>query len=676
MGALIALVIVAYHDAPANGFHLDDASNIVSHGPVHMTDLSFDSLRRAWTDGLLPQRPIANVTIAIDWWRGGGRPATFQTTNIIIHICVSLSVLALLLQILAGNREATRSDWLAASITAAVWAVHPIQVQAVTYIVQRMASLAALFMLLSVFAYIRARLTGHGRLWYPVTALTAVAACLSKENAFVLPALYLLAEYILCRPTGERVRSHLDRAILMLPVLILVYAVLDLALIHGPIWKYITPAYAVRDFTLAERLLTQPRVIAFHLGQILWPLPGRFSIEHDFPVSTSLFSPWTTAAAILGVAAWLAGALWLAARTRFARAAFLLLWIPVTLAIESSAIALEMVFEHRMYLPSVGLAGLLALALRVLANGPRKRLALAALSVTLAASLTASTIIRIPVWRTPSTLYEHATHVAPMAPRTWTNLATAYEEENRSEDALRAYTRAIELDSKRSIAYLNRGSSYRKSGRISEAENDYLRFIALEPDDFRGPYALGALYAAMGRLNDGEALLLRANTLKRSSPLPLYELASIYLETNRAELAQRALDEAYGLDPAIATADFFDLQGMTKARTGRYAESIVAFTREVRLDPSRSQAFMNRGFAHLRLGNYPSALSDFELGIQLEPMEARAHYGRAEALAHLGQKELAIEAANRTLSLAPEHERARQLLDQLTVGGLPARTAQ
>ncbi|HJV25448.1 MAG TPA: tetratricopeptide repeat protein [Aromatoleum sp.] len=663
--ALIALVLVAYHGARYNGFHLDDASNIVSHGPVHMTELSLESLRRAWTDGLLPQRPLPNLTFAVDWWRGGGSAAPFQITNIVIHAATTLAVLALLLHVLAPGRPANRREWLAAAAATAIWAVHPIQIQAVTYIVQRMASLAALFMLLSVTAFIRARSPCSKRTWYVVAAITGLAACLSKENAFVLPALYLLAEYTVCRAPGEQLRSGLDKLLLSLPAFFVIYAVVDLAIVHGPLWHYVSPGYASRDFTLVERLLTQPRVIAFHLGQILWPLPARFSIEHDFPLSTGLFSPWTTAPAIIGVLAWIGGGVWLALRTRHLRAGFLMLWIPLTLVIESSIISLEMVFEHRMYLPSVGLAGLLALGLQAVAVAPMRRIPLASATAAVTIALLVGTVVRLPVWRTPATLYEHATEVAPNSPRTWTNLATAYETENRSEDAIRAYTKALELDPRRAIAYLNRGSSFRKMGRMAEAETDYQRVIALEPNDFRGPYALGALYNAIGNAQAAEQWLLRANALDTNSPLPLYELAGVLLDTNRPQAAQRALDEALSRDPVIANADFFDLQGMIKARTGQYTDAIDAFTQEVRSDPARPLAFINRGFAYLRNGNFTKALADFELAIELEPLDARAHYGRSETLKQLGQIDLAIQAATRTLSLAPNHERARQLLDQL-----------
>lgn len=662
---LLGLIALAYHEAPKNGFHLDDANNIVAHGPVHMTELSVDALARAAREGALPQRSLANVSFALDWWRGGGAPSTFQITNILIHAATALAVLTLILQLLRRSGASPTQAWFAATAATAAWALHPIQVQAVTYIVQRMASLAALFILIAVLAYVRGRLTQRGRIWYPLALIAAFAAWLSKENAYVLPALILLAEYTLCREPAQRLKSRLDLAVLALPVVLITYVLIDITLLHGPVWQYIAAGYTNRDFTLGERLLTQPRVIFFHLGQILWPLPERFSIEHDFPLSQSLLHPWTTPLAIAGLFSWIAGGMWLSLRSRAPVVGFLLLWIPATLAIESSVIALEMVFEHRMYLPSVGIAGLLALALqRLIRTGHGRGAAL--LSLGLIAGLLYATLGRVPEWRTPITLYEHAASHAPQSPRAWGNLATAYETENRSSEAISAYTRALDLAPRHAIAYLNRGSSYHKIGRHADAAADYRRFIALEPLDFRGHYALGTLLISSGQYEGAEHSLQKALALDANSPLPLLKLARLYLDTDRPDAAINALQEAQARDPAVADINYFDLLGIANARLGRYDAAIAAFDEILRATPTQPQALLNRAYAHLRRGQPLSALADFERSAALRPNDAHAQYGRAEALNLLGREKDALDAAMTALAIEPDHARARHLATELS----------
>lgn len=664
VATLIILIGLAYHAAPQNSFHFDDAANIVRHGPVHMTDPGIDAIIRAARDGLLPQRVLPNVSFAIDWWRGNGSPAPFLITNIIIHAATAIATLALLLLVFQRSCAPPLTSWICASAATAIWAIHPIQVQAVTYVVQRMASMVALFMLITVIAYVRGRLTGRHGLWYPVAILAAIAAWLSKENAYILPALILLAEYTLCRDAGERIRSRADMAILALPLLIIIYVILDLAVFQGPAWNYVVPGYAHRDFTLSERLLTQPRVIFFHLGQMLMPLPERFSIEHEFALSTDLWTPWTTPLALAGILLWIVSGIWLALRSRFPAVGFLVLWVPATLAVESSVIALEIVFEHRMYLPSAGLAGLAGLGLMKLAER-RFRAAAIGLAGLITTGLFTATLYRIPTWRTPVTLYEHAVRHAPGVPRAWTNLATAYEDQDRSLEAIAAYTRALSLEPNRAIAHLNRGSSHRKLGDFAAAEADYRRFIELEPDDYRGPYALGALHAAAGRYDEAIQWLTAANRLNARTPLPLRELADVYFATGRPDATVTALEGARGRDPAIATAEYFDLLGAAYGRLGRYDEAIEAFGRALRMNPAHGAALLHRAFAYLRSGRLDAALADFDSAATGMPDNARAHYGRAETLMKLGRHAEALNAARRSLALDPAEMRAAQIIGAL-----------
>lgn len=621
--ALLIAVGLAYHAAPANGFHFDDSDNILRHAAIHLTEPSWQALYRAATEGFLPRRAIPNLSFAIDWWRGDGSPQAFQITNVIVHAVTALAVLCLLQTVLSLGGTAPGTAWIAATLATALWALHPIQVQAVTYIVQRMTALAALFMLIAVIAYIRARRDRRVLPWMPLALVSSVAACLSKENAYVLPLLFLLAEYTLCRPPGLAARTTLDKALLALPGAIAAYVALDLALLHGPVWDFIAPGYAHRDFTLTERLLTQPRVIFFHLGQILLPLPTRFSIEHDLALSRSLLEPWTTLPALAGLVAWILAGVWLSLRERYATAGFFVLWIPATLAIESSIVPLEMIFEHRMYLPSVGLAGLAALAIRRLMQRGAGRPALG-VGLLLAALLLTATIARVPAWRSSVTLYEQAVRTAPGLPRAWANLATAYAGEDRHREAIAAYDRAIELDPGYALAYLNRGSSHRLAGNLAAAGADYRRFIALQPDDHRGPYALGTLLGDSGRLAEAEHWLLQAGRLAPNSPQPYRQLALVYLSADRPAEAVAALHTARQRDPAVVDADYFETLGIANARLGRFTDAIAAFEAAVAGRPGSADTYTNLGFAHLRNGNPAAALAAARRALAIAPDDARA----------------------------------------------------
>ena len=426
VGVLLLLLAITYHSAPNNGFQFDDKLNILEQSTIRLDSLSLPGLLSASEEGLLSNRALPNISFAIDWWRGGGKPGAFQWTNISIHALTTLLLFAFILCLL--RQHYTNNKYLIwfACAGAALWAVHPIQTQAVTYIVQRMASMAALFSLLCVFAYIKGRLTINKQrwAWFALACFAFALGALSKENAWATPAFILIAEFGAVRHKQPLIQYKLDYLWLALPVVTFIAILSDLFSGIGPLSQYIQKGYAIRDFTLEERLLTQPRVIAFHLSQILWPEFERFSLMHDFTISSGILQPFSTFFALLGLLIWCAAGLWLLFKQNYRLFGFLLLWLPLTLAVESSVMPLEMIFEHRMYLPSVALAALAAFGITAAWQFKQPTAIIATLVAFsfLIFSLTA-TMQRIPQWNNGLTLFESALDNAPNSKRVLANLA-------------------------------------------------------------------------------------------------------------------------------------------------------------------------------------------------------------------------------------------------------------
>lgn len=383
------LICGVYWSSLGNGFHLDDFPNIVDVPAMHLETFTGKSVPSALAAARLPDRVLPNLTLIWDWYRGGGEPSAFQVTNLTIHVLTALMVFAFFRLILsrhvlirgqgASVREPIRERWLIflPLIAALAWAVHPIQVQGVTYIVQRMASMVALFMLISVYAYVRGRtapMWSPRLIWFVVAFVAGAAAFYSKENASILPLWILLAEYTVCRPKGPVFRWWFDRYLWLAGGLVFLYVVIDLFVVKGPLAvKFGSYGnYHQLDYGMSERLLTQARVWWFHIGQMLWPMPGRFGLEHDFSISRGFFQPRTTFLSILGVLGILVMGMLLLFRPRWRVVAFLLLSPFVLLIPEGTIVGLELIFEHRMYLPSVALLGLLLLGAWEVSDGHRK----------------------------------------------------------------------------------------------------------------------------------------------------------------------------------------------------------------------------------------------------------------------------------------------------------------
>lgn len=518
---LVAAVLVsAYWGIQHNGFHFDDWPNILDNGSLHMTEFSLGALQEAARGSFLERRPVASMSFALDWWVGGGKPGPFLITNLALHVATAWAVLALLLRSLRAERA---FSWtlVAAGVATLWWAAQPIHVQAVSYAVQRMTELAALFSVLSVWAWIQARTAVRGRVAWAVVAVLAFAlGALSKENAWITPLLILMAEFLVLRPHGPLVRTPVDRILLALLPVAAGIALCDI-LFGGPLSGWWMPAYEGRSFTLVERVLTQPKVVLFHVSQILWPLPTRFSLEHDVTLVRSALD-WQFWLPLTIILAWSAAGGWLATRPHGRLVAFFVLWVPVTLLIESTVVPLELVFEHRMYLPAVGFAGVLAIGLKRALQSSRP-LGIAAASLLAAHTLfaLAATHERIPQWRDEVTLYEQATKVAPNSARAWNHLGVALSGRRHGEAvsserharAVMAFERAMRINPRYPAPWTNRGVARYVQGDLPGALDDLRHAISLSSREAAAQHYLGEIYERIGRLQDARIARKRACAL-------------------------------------------------------------------------------------------------------------------------------------------------------------------
>ncbi|HXI15661.1 MAG TPA: hypothetical protein VNM48_04755 [Chloroflexota bacterium] len=416
---LLALAVTAalYWPGLPGPFIFDDAWNLE---PVRLWLIGQGS----FADMLFPQpslvfsRPVAMASFALTSWAFGDSTFSFKLGNLIVHLaCGVLGWLVLVRAMKRDDRLGPDAELLAA-LVAALWLLHPLHVSTVLYAVQRMAQLATLFTLAAVWVYLVARqqlIDGRNRqarlnlfVGFPVLLLLGV---LSKQNAAVAPALCLVLE-LACFGAGTRPGRSLKvffSLFLLLPMLA-VAALLTFA--PGKLLA----TYAEWDFTLWERLLTQPRVLLDYIGMLLFPRGPMMGLyTDDFVVSHGLFSPPSTLPALLALTGISIAAIALRKRAPgvFGGWFFFL----VAHSIESGFLPLEMYYEHRNYLPSLGLLwavfGLVALVpgFRTNVLSPRRLGLLAAGGVLLV--LCAATLGRVLVWRDLGTIAQLGVQAHP-----------------------------------------------------------------------------------------------------------------------------------------------------------------------------------------------------------------------------------------------------------------------
>ena len=356
-------VFILYWPGLYGGFFFDDSVNFLEPDEIRIKDLSLNSLLGAWESGNAGPlgRPVSMVSFALNHYFSGFVPFYFKLTNVVIHLLNGLLVYLLVHLIARAAGQASRQPGvgrMVALMLAVAWAIHPIQMTSVLYVVQRMTSLSSTFMLIGLVLHIWARQLrpfDKRGLWALVLAwgVAFPMALLSKETG-VLFVGYVFAYELIIRRHFNR---GLDRPATWFLSSLSVGGVAFLAYLSFSS-SWLIGGYEERAFSLFERLITEARIVWTYLGMIFVPSLTDFSLYHDdFEISKGLLQPASTLLAVAGifvlfVIAW-------HQRIKRPLIAFAIAWFLIGHSLESTIFPLELMHEHRNYLPSLALVFLL-----------------------------------------------------------------------------------------------------------------------------------------------------------------------------------------------------------------------------------------------------------------------------------------------------------------------------
>ncbi|MCI5181661.1 MAG: hypothetical protein D3921_03915 [Candidatus Electrothrix sp. AW1] len=377
------------------------------------------------------------MSFALNWYVGQDNVFGYHIVNIIIHILTAwflFLTLHLLLHIHYKKEYPPQFFTAAALLAALLWALAPIQTQAVTYIIQRMASMAAMFTIISLYSYLRGR-TGK-KIWFFISLLAYFAAIGSKENALLLPLSLLLIEisFFRHRFTKQHIGIFLFATV---TVVICIFLLLRYGL-NPSVFRLSNPlsfldGYDSRSFTFIERILTQPRIVLMYLLQIFLPNTEWLSIEHDITFSTSLLTPWTTLPAILTIFLLIVASL--VFLKKYPLICFPVLFFFLNHSAESTILPLEFIFEHRNYLPSFFLFLPISIFVaHVLYNSDSINLSSFGRTAVISCATFFliicghATYTRNAVWATEETLWNDVIRKAPNSARAAHNLGRWYRQ--------------------------------------------------------------------------------------------------------------------------------------------------------------------------------------------------------------------------------------------------------
>ncbi|WDP88644.1 MAG: tetratricopeptide repeat protein [Desulfobacter sp.] len=569
---IIVAIVLIYSNSFDVPWHLDDYDNIPKNPRITISDLYpatliqtfFASYDSGAYRGEHFYRPVTMFSFAMNWYFGKGSIWGFHFINLLIHILSGLLLfftIDLLLQTPKFHIERKTLRYQTALLAAFLWAVHPIHTMAVTYIVQRMASIAGMFYLLGLFTYLKLRLVSSSKkkvmfgIGYLISFILAYG---SKENAILLPAATLMVEFIFFQKITAR--SLFKPKIVVSIFILLVFFIVMVLIYTGGDIQVLMENYSNRRYTPIERLMTESRILCLYLYQLVYPVASQFSIEHDITISRSLISPWTTSLAIFFILSLLGVSLnSLKKRPAFS---FTILFFFLNHLVESTFLDLELIFEHRNYIPSMFFFFPLSIWFVNFISRHKNKNTSKLIIVVICGGVSVvlmvvsmGTYIRNIDWKTKIGLWESAIGKAPNRARPFQNLAVfQYQEKGDWDKAIDYHKKSLELQNSRPlytkmVAYDNLRQCYLKKGEIDTA----VKYGMMAVTSYASNAAINNYLETLVLANELEKagqVLKRNQEKSRDIDLKRMNLRTlIYLKNRRKEKAQSSALDAIQKNP-------------------------------------------------------------------------------------------------------------------------------
>ncbi len=561
---LLALTYLLYFPGLSGGYLMDDYQNLKGLEYIknpHIAKEAADYILNGISGPL--GRPVSLLTFALQHDAWPLDPHAFKQINLILHLLNGVLLYWLLRKLCTHLTLVHKEGMWVSLVTTAVWLMHPIQVSTVLYVVQRMTELCALFTLAGLIAYLhgRERLLRNdsmsGYVWLSAgIVLGGLLATLSKENGVVLLVFVLVLEMTLLSELPKpRYWRQWSALFLYAPLMLF-------ATYFATHLDYIMAAYTQRNFDLVERLLTEARILVTYIINILAPRPSAFGVLFDdYPVSRSLLEPATTLPSIAVLLALLFGAL--KYRKQLPVLSFGVLWFFGGHLLESSFIPLELYYEHRNYLPMVGLIFPTAYYTTRIYG------LLRGFAVT--AGLIMLVLIAVITWnetRLWGNQYRQATTWAaekPLSNRAQEYLAAVWKVEHNNPEAVKVYRRMVEThpqDARGFMDWLALGcrdsnlplpDTQQVIARLRISEFSYVPVgMLLEITEMREKNQCQRL--KFEELQQMLSSLLQNQRFKYQEKNLYVIQARLYASEGQLDPAIKAMDQAYAIAPTVGDA--------------------------------------------------------------------------------------------------------------------------
>ncbi|MBI3813764.1 MAG: tetratricopeptide repeat protein [Nitrospinae bacterium] len=581
---ITSLIIIAYYNTIASPFNFDDEPAIIDNESIR----SLSNIPDRITD--IFSRPVLFISFTINYHIGGLDPTSYHVVNIGLHIAVSILIYLIVWHIVRGSGFGVRGSgflnpqsairnpqFQMPFLSAALFAIHPINTESVTYIISRSSVLSTFFYLLSLLMFIKGnkketedrgqrtedRLLFSG-FWLLASCFFFILALGSKEDAVTLPAILLLYHFFFISEE-KTLKDYLKRyrwVIISLALLAISYPLLRyirLGIVGTSEAKYI--------YTPFTYLMTGIKVIVYYyMKLLLFPV----NLNVDPHIISSQFSDFYFISAFIFIMALLVIIL----RKKNGLLSFSVLWYFIALSPTSSIFPLnDPATEHRVYLPAVGFCIFMAYCL---ITADRSRLQTLDISGKRSQGQTAMlliiillfsmlTIKRNFIWGDEAMVWKDSTKKSPNKPRPYYNMALYYEKMGLQDKAIWGYKKTLE----------------------------HLRFKEQPYFWTESHLQLAAIYDAKGLYMSAIPLYERVLSIYPEKPEALNGLAVVYMKLNQFEKSKEMLEKVIRIKPDCAEAH--NNLGTVYVRMDMIDEAFISFKKAIKIKPNYREAIMNLG---------------------------------------------------------------------------------
>jgi tetratricopeptide (TPR) repeat protein len=657
---LVALAAVCYVNSFGNAFVWDDTTLIVENPTIR----NWNGWLGAFTSDLYSNpitqtfyyRPLQHLSYRLDYSLWGPYPDGYHLLNIILHTASAILVLLLV-------RHFSQSATLGFTC-GALWVVHPIHTQAVTYISGRADPMCAFFLLLTLWLYVKSRElpNANSHLCLGLAALAFAGALGAKEFAMFFPLLLVALE--LCLPRSDSPRSPLHALLRLLPFITLVLVcVLVRRSIFGSAWA--PPPGMATEFAPLTLCM---RALAAYVSLLLLPINLHMEQTVAFAgwKGTQLtVTGWFAAAAILSLIV----LYWKRSRpVCFGLLWFMLFFLPVSNLWPLNAT----LAEHWMYFPSIGFIwAACAIVADLLRNwtptAERAAQIGAAAAVFVVLLFAGRTILRNADWRDEITFYVRTIVAGGGTARVHNNLGKALvRERNDVESAEKEYKEALKLDPKYDAALNNLGLLHMQQREFDKAIPLFQQALTANPSRIEAYMNLAASYADSGRTNDAVRTFDDAVSRFPQSAALAFRHGMFAMRRGDLDVAEKELRRGLEINPY--TADFANALGALAVEQNKPDDAVAWLRRAKQLDRFNTNPYVNLAFLYTKQAKYAEAERELLGALDLESHNPELHYRLGVLYWRVGQTNEAKRELNETLRLVPDFATAKDSLEKIEAG--------